>query len=412
MRHWLTKTVLILSLVSLLNDAASELLFPVLPLWMKQAGYGLLWIGIAEGIAEAVAGLTKGWFGQWSDRRGERLPFVRLGYLLSALTKPLLPLVAAAPWVVFMRSSDRLGKGLRSGARDALLAQQSAPEARGRVFGFHRSMDTLGAVIGPLLALVWIWLHPGESYTTLFMLALAPGLLSVLLLLFLKEKKTEAVSTKPPPFWAAFSYWKQAQPEYKKLTAWLVFFALFNSSDMFLLLLAHEVLPDKLHLFGQTFTADFGVVGLYIFYNLVYAVMAYPAGWLSDKFHPRTMLYTGLTAFAITYAGMGWMSMQENAPMILLPLLFLVYGFYTACTDGVSKAWTSTLCGKNEKASALGLQAGLNSLALLCASTAAGLIWSAAEAAYVFLPAAAAALICIAGLHFSGISRSADTSKN
>ncbi|MCU0433227.1 MAG: MFS transporter [Bacteroidia bacterium] len=410
MRGWLTKTVLILSLVSLLNDAASELLFPVLPLWMKQAGYGLLWIGIAEGIAEAVAGLTKGWFGQWSDRRGERLPFVRLGYLLSALSKPLLPLISAAPWVVFMRSTDRLGKGLRSGARDALLAQQATPEERGRVFGFHRSMDTLGAVIGPLLALWWLWLHPGEAYTTLFMLALIPGLLSVLLLLFLREKKTEAISTKPPSLLAAFSYWKQAGADYKKLTTWLVFFALFNSSDMFLLLLAHEVLPDQVNVMGHLFAADFCVVGLYIFYNLVYSLMAYPAGWLSDRFHPRFMLYLGLCSFALTYAGMGWLSTLHNAPLVWLPILFLIYGFYTACTDGVSKAWTSTLCGKNEKASALGLQAGLNSLALLVASTAAGIIWSQAGAAFVFWPAAVAALLCISGLHFSRIRHSASKS--
>lgn len=402
MRNWLTKTVLILSLVSLLNDAASELLFPVLPLWMKQAGYGLLWIGIAEGIAEAVAGLTKGWFGQWSDRRGERLPFVRLGYLLGALAKPLLPLIAAAPWAVLMRSTDRLGKGMRSGARDAMLASEAAPEQRGRVFGFHRSMDTLGAVIGPLLALLWLWYHPGGEYTQLFALALIPGLLSVLLLLVLREKKTPAANRKPPPFWGAFGYWKRAGSDYKKLTGWLLLFALFNSSDMFLLLLAHEILPAELSIAGQNFSADFCVVGLYIFYNLVYALMAYPAGWLSDKFHPRIMLSVGLIAFAATYAGMGWMCLQNNAPLILLPVLFLVYGFYTACTDGVSKAWLSTLCAKTDKGTAMGLQSGLTSIAALVASSAAGIIWSAAGSEFVFWPAATAAVLCVAGLWLAG----------
>jgi MFS family permease len=331
--------------------------------------------------------------------------------LLSALAKPLLPLFAVAPWAVLMRSTDRLGKGIRSGARDALLANEATPEQRGRVFGFHRAMDTLGAVIGPLLALWWLWTHPGGNYTSLFALALIPGLLSVALLLVLRENKpVAAVSSPPPSPFAAFSYWKRASRNYKRLTGWLVAFALFNSSDVFLLLLARTVLPEQLILSETTFSADFCVIGLYIFYNLVYALAAYPAGRLSDTLHPRLLLTVGLVCFAVAYGGLGWLSLQEQPPLYLLVVFFLIYGLYTACTDGVSKAWLSGLCTKTDKGAALGLQAGLMSLAALVASSCAGLLWHNVGAYSVFLSAAVAAVLCGAGLWLAGPSTETEPS--
>lgn len=395
MKSWLTRTVLLLSLVSLLNDVASELLFPILPLWMKQVGYGLLWIGIVEGVAEAIAGLTKGWFGQWSDLRGERLPFVRIGYAFSALAKPLLPLFAVAPWAVLMRSTDRLGKGIRTGARDALLAHETSAEHRGRVFGFHRAMDTLGAVIGPCIALAWLWMHPNGDYTVLFSWALLPGILSVLVLFLIHEKKqTEKKNRIPPSPFSAFAYWKKASSDYKWLTRWLFCFALFNSSDVFVLLLARQLLPETVVLLEQNFTADFCVVGLYIFYNIVYAFIAYPAGRLSDHIGEKYLLVTGLFLFAIVYAGLGWLSLQEKPHQFWLLFLFLIYGCYTACTDGVSKAWLSKLCAKEDKGLALGLQSGLNSFAALSASIIAGAVWALSGPQWVFIPAAIVATIC------------------
>ena len=144
-KHWLTRGVLIISLVSLFNDASSELLYPVLPIYLGTIGLTGLWIGIIEGVAEAAAGLSKGWFGKWSDMRGERLPFIRFGYFISSLAKPLIVLFPNVVWAMFMRASDRLGKGVRTGARDALLAHESDPKHRGKVFGFHRGFDTLAA---------------------------------------------------------------------------------------------------------------------------------------------------------------------------------------------------------------------------------------------------------------------------
>jgi MFS family permease len=395
MKIWLTRTVFLLSLVSLLNDIASELLFPILSLWMKQVGYGLVWIGIVEGIAEATAGLTKGWFGQWSDLRGARMPFVRTGYLLSAIAKPLLPLFAVAPWTVLMRSTDRLGKGIRTGARDALLAHEVVPEQRGRVFGFHRAMDTLGAVIGPALALLWLWRHPHEDYRPLFMWTLIPGCAMVLTLFLIKEKKQVAEKiTRPTSPFSAFSYWKKASKQYRWLVRWLLLFALFNSSDAFLLLLAHQQLPETVSIFGQVFTADFCVVGLYIFYNIVYAIMAYPAGWLSDRIGANHLLGIGLFCFALVYAGLGILSLKNSPEAYWLIVLFGIYGCYTACTDGVSKAWLSQLCAKEDKGVAMGLQSGLNSFAALAASTVAGIVWVIAGPQWVFLPAACIAILC------------------
>jgi MFS family permease len=393
-RNWLTKTVLLLSIVSLLNDVAGELLYPVLPLYMASIGYGAIWIGVLEGFAEAIAGLTKGWFGEWSDKRGMRLPFVRLGYLLSALSKPMLALFASAPWALFMRSSDRLGKGIRTGARDALLAEE-AGENKGKVFGFHRSFDTLGAVIGPLLALTWLAFHKDGNYKSLFYFALIPGLLCVLLLFIVKEKKTEkksfTLSTNP---FSSFSYWKRSSAEYRKLVGGIIAFTLFNSSDLFLLLLVKNIFKDGITIDfnGPTFIgSDMIVVGFYIFYNIIYAIASYPAGAMADKFGPKSMMIAGFACFALAYGGMafaalGWIAATASFAFVLG--CFIIYGFYAAFTDGVSKAWISVLCKNEDKGLALGLFSGLQSFATLSASVTAGLLWTFIHPATFFFSAA------------------------
>ena len=166
----INRTVLILSLVSLFADVASEMLYPVIPVYLKEIGFSVLLIGVLEGVANFTAALSKGYFGKWSDEKGLRLPFIKLGYLLSAVSKPLLAAFAAPLWIFFSRTVDRLGKGLRTAARDALLSQNATPETKARVFGFHRSMDTLGAAIGPALALLFLVLFP-KNYTAIFLLA-------------------------------------------------------------------------------------------------------------------------------------------------------------------------------------------------------------------------------------------------
>lgn len=403
LRNWLTKTVLILSAVSLLNDVAGELLYPVLPLYMASIGYGALWIGILEGFAEAISGLTKGWFGEWSDRRGMRLPFVRIGYLLSALSKPLLALFASAPWTILMRSSDRLGKGIRSGARDALLADEGEAASRGKIFGFHRAVDTAGAVIGPSLALLWLAFHKGENYQSLFLYALIPGMICVLLLFLIKEKQKQIKSNRLPPSpFSSFAYWKNANPDYRKLIGGIVAFTLFNSSDMFLLLLVKLIFKFGIHIGHYAVSSDMLVVGCYVFYNLIYALSSYPAGFLADKFSPKRMLIIGYGCFALAYGGMAFVAFG-HANLIVVLFCFLIYGIYSACTDGVSKAWVSVLCKKEEKGIALGLFAGLLSMATLIASIGAGLLWTFATPIFVFLSAACMAILIVFYLTFAVI---------
>jgi len=161
MKH-ITRTVWILSLISLLTDTASEMLYPIMPIYLKSIGFSIVTIGILEGFAEAIAGLSKGYFGKLSDNLGRRVPFVQVGYALSSISKPMMAVFTYPLWIFFARTIDRIGKGIRTGARDAILSDEATPETKGKVFGFHRSMDTLGAAIGPTFALIYLIYHPQD----------------------------------------------------------------------------------------------------------------------------------------------------------------------------------------------------------------------------------------------------------
>ena len=185
---YISKTIWILSVVSLFTDMASEMLYPILPIYLKSIGFSIVLIGILEGLAEAMAGLSKGYFGKLSDNSGKRVPFVQLGYTLSAISKPLMAVLILPVWIFMLRTADRLGKGIRTGARDAILSEEATLLTKGKVFGFHRSMDTLGAVLGPGIALLYLYYHP-ENYKTLFYLAAIPGVLAIISTLLLKDKR-------------------------------------------------------------------------------------------------------------------------------------------------------------------------------------------------------------------------------
>ena len=372
---YLTRPVWLLSLVSLFTDLASEMLYPVMPLYLKSIGFSVLLIGLLEGLAEATAGLSKGYFGQWSDRLGRRVPFVQWGYGLSAFTKPMLAVLAAPWWVFLARALDRLGKGLRTGARDALLSDETTPGNKGKVFGFHRSMDTLGAVLGPTAALLWLVARPGQ-FRLLFLLAFVPGVLAIGITFLLKERRAVPSARPLRPFWASFGYWCVAPPAYRRVVGGLLLFALFNSSDAFLLLLAR-----------QRGLSEAAVIGLYILYNAVYVVAAWPAGHLADRFGPRRLLVGGLLIFAAVYGGVALAhSWWAFGP------LFALYGVYAASTEGVAKAWVSNLCDRTDTGAALGTFGGLGSLAALGASVGAGALWQLAGPGWTFGAAAAAAL--------------------
>lgn len=377
----ITKTIWQLSLVSLFTDMAGEMLYPVTPLYLKSIGFSILTIGILEGIAEAVAGLTKSYFGSMSDMKGRRLPFVQVGYTLSAISRPMIAFFTAPLWIFFSRTMERLGKGIRTGARDAMLSDEATPETKASVFGFHRSMDTIGAVIGPAIGLLYLHFYK-DGYRALFYLAFIPGLLAIIATLLIKEKPKPALiqyKDQQPGFFAFVHYWKKSSPEYKKLVTGLLGFALFNSSDVFLLLKMKEN--------GLSTEA---VVGIYIFYNLIYALMAYPLGIAADQIGLKKIFITGLILFVVVYT-----SFAFNSNMVISIILFFLYGLYAAATESVSKAWISNIASKSETATAIGTYMGFQSIATLIASSLAGLLWYQFGSTATFLITAAATCMVI-----------------
>lgn len=368
MKH-ISRTVLILSLVSFFTDVASEMLYPVMPIYLGSIGFSVVLIGVLEGFAEAIAGLSKGYFGKMSDINGKRLPFIQWGYALSALSKPMMGTFVYPLWIFLARTMDRFGKGIRTGARDAMLSDETTKENKAKVFGFHRTMDTFGAVVGPVSALVYLYFRPAD-YRTLFFIAFAPGILALLSTVILKEKKKpDHSATEKVKLVDFISYLKKGPAMYKRLLIGLLVFALFNSSDVFLLLKAKESGMD-----------DTYVIGMYILYNLSYALLALPMGILADKLGLKIIFITGLLIFAAVY-----FSMAIATSTAVITGLFLLYGAFSAATEGISKAWISNICEKKDTATAIGTYAGMQSICTMLASSICGLIWYYYGAAATFI---------------------------
>jgi MFS family permease len=364
----ITRTVFLLSLVSLFADVAGEMLYPVMPLYLKSIGMGAVFIGILEGMADAISGLSKTYFGKLSDVSGRRMPFVWAGYILASFSKPAIGLFTNPFWILFTRSSDRLGKGIRTAARDAILSDEATPETKGAVFGFHRSFDTLGAFIGPIVALVFLHFYPGE-YRKLFLFCLIPAFFVIFSLFLVEEKKVVGKKESGNLFLSSLLYWKSASSEYKSLLGILLLFTLVNSSDMFLLLKIKE-----------NGVSDVGAIGFYIFYNFIYAISSYRIGILSDSWGKKKVFVTGLVCFSITYGGISF-----NHNTYIYYLLFFFYGIFAASTEGISKAWISSLCQKEDLATAMGFQATTQSLMTLVASLFAGIMWAILGSSWVFM---------------------------
>lgn len=355
---YITRPILVLSLVSLFTDIASEMLYPIMPVFLSSIGFSVVLIGVLEGFAEMVAGLSKGYFGQLSDVRQKRLPFVQLGYFLSAISKPMLALFSTPVWIFFSRTIDRTGKGLRSAPRDALLSNATTKENKAKVFGFHRSMDTFGAVLGPLIALWFLACYPGQ-YQTLFIIAFIPGLAAVLFTFFVKEK-AGIPQQKKIHFFSFLSHVKNADGSYKKLLWGLLIFALVNSSDVLLLLKMKS-----------TGVSDVNIITIYIFYNLIYALSAFPAGIIADKWGIKNTFLFGLILFIAVYIGFAFVNLE-----IGYWILFFIYGIYAACTEGIAKAWITNIVPGTSAGTAIGAYTGLASMAAFGASALAGVLWA------------------------------------
>jgi len=354
---WLTANVRVLCGVSFLQDATSELLYPILPIFLTVTlGAPVAVVGAVEGAAEGVASLTKLAAGRLADR-GRKRPLIALGYGLAAVGKLILAVAGTWPVVLAARCVDRLGKGVRGAPRDALLMVGADPAARGRIFGAHRAADTAGAVVGPALGLGLYELFD-HQLRPLLLIAVIPAVLSVLLVAAVREnhQPTTAAHTPQEPIAPP----TVLPPRLRALIAALTVFSLVNFPDALLLLRAHEL--------GLS-TA--GVIAAYIVYNLAYAGLAYPAGALSDRFPRHLVFAAGLVFFAVGYLGLGLIT-TPGWVFLLLPL----YGGFAAATDGVGKAWVASLAPPGRQGGAQGLYQGLTGGAILIAGLWAGLAWN------------------------------------
>ena len=353
------KNVFILGLVSFFNDTASEMVYPIVPIFMTQVlRASTTAVGLVEGIAESTAALTKFIFGYLSDKFQRRKPFVSLGYTFSALSKGIIGLASSWPLVLFSRFLDRLGKGLRTGARDALLLQNTDEKNKGYIFGFHRSLDSAGAVLGPILGLIFIYFF-ANNLRLIFYLATIPGFLAVLLLILLVSEKKEVGPLTKTSQKFSFS-WKLLNPKVKLFLLISFIFALGNSSDAFLILRAKNL--------GLTTQL---AVAAYVLYNLVQTLLGTYLGKLSDKIGHRRMFAFGLLVFSFVYFSFGVIK-----DSLFLWFLFPIYGIYIAATDGVSKAYLGEFISEKEVGSVYGLYQMLLALASFFASFFGGILWT------------------------------------
>ncbi|MFE0464261.1 MFS transporter [Kitasatospora sp. NPDC058965] len=354
---WLTRNVKVLSGVSFLQDAASELLYPILPIFLTTVlGAPAAVVGAIEGLAEGAASVTKLAAGRLADRF-DRRPLIATGYGLAACGKLLVALATAWPLVLVARVVDRLGKGVRGAPRDALLVDGVPAGQRGRVFGLHRAADTAGAVVGPLVGLA-LYEAFDHRLRPLLWIAVIPAVLSVLLVRAVADPRRRSAAAPGAGRRASVPY-RTLPARYWRVTGVLTLFALVNFPDALLLLRAHQI--------GLATPA---VIGAYALYNLTYAAASYPAGSLSDRLPHRAVYAVGLLFFAAGYLGLAFAQRTWQVFAVLA-----LYGGFNACTDGVGKAWISALSPDRAQGTAQGLYQGLTGAGVLVAGLWAGLAW-------------------------------------
>ena len=351
-----TKNITVLSWTSFFEDVSSQMNYSLLPLFLANVlGVNKAFIGLIEGIAETTASFLKVLFGWLSDKLKSRKIFILTGYGITAVSRPFLSIASRGWHVLALRFLDRTGKGMRTSPRDALIADSCTESERGRAFGFHRAMDTSGAVVGPLLAF-FLFSKAGMNYRSIFLISVIPAIVAVLLVSMAREKKSiisevqnlqdKSVNEKLPA-------------DFKKFLFVIGLFTLGNSSDAFLILRANNVGVSPMF-----------IPILWLTFNSTYAVSSLPSGIASDRIGSKRVITYGFLIYALVYFGFAFASFQYQAW-----LLFIIYGFYYGLTDGVSRSFVSKMILPQHRATAFGIYHAVVGLIALPASLLMGFLW-------------------------------------
>jgi MFS family permease len=383
-RFGLSRPVWLLGWVSFFTDTASEMIYPLLPLFLTRTlGAGAMSLGVIEGVAEAANSVLKIVSGWLSDRTGQPKWLVLGGYGLSSLVRPVIAFVTAWPQVLALRFTDRLGKGIRTPPRDAMLARFAPDATRGRIYGFHRAMDHAGAVAGPLVATAYLYFHP-EAYRSLFGWTIVPGVIVIALILTLPNQRREPPRAPAAPGAPGVPRAPDAPPApraplappFYRAMAVITLFALGNASDAFLLLRLN----------------DLGIAAVWIpllwsALHVVKMTSSVLGGVLSDRFGRRALIGLGYLWYALIYGAFAWFS---SLPAVIA--IFLAYGIYFGLTEGVEKAWVADMAPAEARGVAFGVYNAALGFGGLAASLIFGAIWTRVSPDAAFVTGAGFAL--------------------
>ena len=365
------KNVWYLGWTSFFTDVSSEMIFPILPIFLTTVlNANMAVIGLIEGIAESASAFLKLVSGWLSDKFGKKKPLVIAGYSLSTIIKPLLAISTHWTHVLGVRVFDRVGKGIRTTPRDALIAASTTEKNRGKSFGLHRAMDASGAVVGTLIAFFILQKYLGDAFRLIFWLSFIPGLIAVLILVFAVKEPKGKVEKK-----YSFNF-KNLNPNLKKFLFVVLLFGLGNFSYAFFILRAKDV--------GFAIAI---IPLVYLVYNLFYAFFSIPAGKLSDVIGRKVVLAFGFLLFGLTALGFAFI-----ANNFTIWILFALYGLFMAITDGVSRAYVSDLTVKEERGTTLGAYHTIVGITVLPANFIGGMLWHKIN---VFAPFIYAAVLSI-----------------
>ncbi|TAJ26252.1 MAG: MFS transporter [Nitrospirae bacterium] len=355
MKSRLPRNVWVTGWVSFFMDVSSEMVYPLVPLFLSSTlGVSKSVVGVIEGIAEASASLLKLFSGMLADRFGKNKLLMGIGYATSVVSRPLLALATGWGMVLTARFTDRVGKGIRTAPRDAIIAGSAPPERWGLAFGFHRALDTAGAIVGPAVALLILAVWAAD-YRLVFWLSIIPGMLAVALIVLFISADGRSSKTRPPFSWSFGGF----DRSFQGFLLVIGLFSLGNFSHAFLILKAEQV--------GMSPAL---ISGVYLVFNAVYALVSIPGGMLADRFGKRRMIVGGFGLFAGVYAGFA----LATAPW-QIAALFALHGGYMGLTDGVQRAYLATLVPEGQKATGFGLFHLVVGAAILPASLIAGLLW-------------------------------------